>query len=65
MTTLINNLVTDAQNQIAAAAKAGHLPQATAQSLESNLKQVITDLVNNSHPKGVGGLAARFRRFRR
>jgi hypothetical protein len=56
VTTLINTLVTDAQNQIAAAAKAGHLPQPLAQSLESNLKQMITDLVNNAHPKGVGGL---------
>jgi uncharacterized protein (DUF433 family) len=51
---LITTLVTDAKAQIAAAAKAGHIPQALATKLEQNLQQLITDVVNNTHPKGAG-----------
>jgi len=54
LTTLINTLVSDAQTQIDAAVKAGNLPQTVATKLEANLKQLITDAVNNSFPKGFG-----------
>jgi len=57
LTTLINTLVTDAQTQIDAAVKAGHLPQAAATKLEANLTQLITDAVNNSFPKAFGRVA--------
>ena len=51
---LIGTLVGDATSKIDAAVKAGHLPQAVATKLENNLKQMITDAVNNSGPKGPG-----------
>jgi uncharacterized protein (DUF433 family) len=52
---LITTLVTDAKAQIAAAAKAGHIPQALATKIEDDLQQLITNAVNNTHPKGFGG----------
>ena len=54
LNTLIGTLVTDATSKIDAAVKAGHLPQAVATKLEDNLKQMISDAVNNSLPKGPG-----------
>jgi flagellar hook-basal body complex protein FliE len=63
VTTLINTLVTDAQTQIDASAKAGTLPPAAATKLEANLKQLITDAVNNSSPKMFGHLGG-FGRWR-
>jgi len=51
---LITTLVTDAKAQIAAAAKAGQIPSALATKLEDNLQQLITNAVNNTHPKGPG-----------
>lgn len=51
---LITTLVTDAKAQIAAAAKAGQIPSALATKLEDNLQQLITNAVNNTHPKGAG-----------
>ena len=56
LNTLINTLVTDAQTQIDAAVKAGHLPQAIATKLAANLNQLITNAVNNSSPQGFGSV---------
>jgi hypothetical protein len=57
LNTLINTLVTDAQTQIGAAVKAGDLPQAVATKLEANLKQLVTDAVNNASLHGFGRAA--------
>ncbi len=52
---LIDTLVGDSKSKIDAAVKAGHLPQAVATKLEANLKQMITNAVDNSGPKGFAG----------
>jgi hypothetical protein len=54
LTTLINTLVADTQTRIDAAVKAGDLPQAVATKLEANLKQLVTDAVNNAFVGGFG-----------
>ncbi|MGO9873954.1 MAG: hypothetical protein ACLPVY_09155 [Acidimicrobiia bacterium] len=56
LNTLIKTLVTDAQTQIDAAIKAGHLPQAIATKLAANLNQLITNAVNNTRPQGFGSI---------
>jgi ribosomal protein S13 len=49
---VIDALVSDAQSSIDAAVKDGHLTQAEATKLKADLKTNITDLVNNTPPKG-------------
>jgi hypothetical protein len=63
LNTLINTLVTDAQSQIDAAVKAGHLPQALATKLAANLNQLITNAVNGSLPQGFGPVVGGFGRL--
>lgn len=52
LNTIINSLVTDATAKINAALKDGHLSQDQATKIESNLKDMITKMVNNG---GFGG----------
>lgn len=47
---LVNALVADAKEHLAAAVKAGRLTQAQANRIQSDLKARITDLVNNAPP---------------
>jgi urease accessory protein UreF len=47
---LVNALVSDAKEHLAAAVKAGRLTQAESNRIQSNLKARITDLVNNAAP---------------
>ncbi len=49
---VIDALVNDAQSEIDAAVKDKHLTQQQADTLTKNLKAHITDLVNNTGPKG-------------
>jgi urease gamma subunit len=51
---VIDAIVTDAQSTIDAAVKDGHLTQDEATKLKSDLKDRITNLVNNTRPKGEG-----------
>ena len=51
---LIDTLVNDAKSKIDAAVKAGHLTQDQATKLETNLKDRISNLVNNAGFKGLG-----------
>lgn len=53
--TLIKTLTADAKSKIDASVKAGHLPQSVATKVESNLEQMITQIVDNVAPKGFGG----------
>jgi hypothetical protein len=61
---LVNALVSDAKEHLAAAVKAGHLTQAEANRIQSGLKARITDLVNRTPParpefrRGDSGLPA-------
>jgi hypothetical protein len=52
---VIDGLVADASARIDEARKAGHLTQAEADKVKSDLKTRITDLVNNGFPKGPKG----------
>ena len=54
VSTLIDTLVADAKSKLDAAVKAGDLTQDEATKIESTLKEHITNLVNNTHPKGEG-----------
>ena len=54
VSTLIDTLVSDAKSKLDAAVKAGELTQDEATKMESNLKERITNLVNDTHPKGEG-----------
>ena len=49
---VIDAMVSDAQSKIDGAVKDGHLTQDQATKLKSDLKQHITDLVNNAPPSG-------------
>ena len=49
---VIDAIVSDEQSKIDAAVKDGHLTQDEATKLKSDLKNRITDLVNNTAPKG-------------
>ena len=49
---VVDALVSDAQSKIDGAVKDGHLTQDQATKLKSDLKQHITDLVNNAPPSG-------------
>jgi hypothetical protein len=49
---VIDAMVSDAQSEIDAAVKDGHLTQDEATKLKQDLKSHITDLVNNARPKG-------------
>lgn len=51
---VIDAMVSDAQSGIDAAVKDGHLTQDEATNLKKDLKSHITDLVNNTRPKGEG-----------
>ncbi|MDQ1481363.1 MAG: hypothetical protein QOI44_2224, partial [Actinomycetota bacterium] len=51
---VIDAMVSDAQSEIDAAVKDGHLTQDEATKLKQDLKSRITDLVNNARPKGEG-----------
>ena len=62
--TVIGAIVTDTQSQIDAAVKAKHLTQDQATKLESNLKDRITNLVNNTGPSGPGKFGHFGRGFR-
>ena len=52
--TVIDAIVNDAQSKIDAAVKDKHLTQAQADKLAKDLKDRITNLVNNTRPKGDG-----------
>jgi hypothetical protein len=51
---VIDAMVSDAQSGIDAAVKDGHLTKDEATNLKKDLKSHITDLVNNTRPKGEG-----------
>lgn len=52
---VIDALVADASARIDEARKAGHITQAEADKVKSDLKTRITDLVNNGFPRGPKG----------
>lgn len=54
VSTLIDTLVNDAKSKIDAAVKAGNLTQDQANKVETNLKDRISNLVNNAGFKGLG-----------
>ncbi len=58
--TVIDALVSDAKSKVDAAVKAGDLTQDQASKVEADLKARITDLVNNTPPKGDGQFGRRW-----
>jgi len=63
LNTIIDTLVNDANAKIGQAVKDGHLTQTEADAITPTIKPMITDLVNNSLPKGLGPMmgGGRFR----
>jgi len=52
---LIDALVTNAKTQIASAVSGGKLTQTQADAIEQNLQQLVTNVVNGTHPSFPGG----------